>query len=239
MDTVGVLLIMRSQNRVVGPSLKSETYTLMRKALIEGTFKPGQRLSEPELALRFGTSRSPVREALSRLEQEGFIDRAASGYVRVKELSIADFQKLYALRACVEGFAVRLATPRLRTLDLEEMNCKLDEMERCIKRGNVARAVTAGKNFHNVVARECGNELVVELLGNLRARISRFRILVASLGNYDMERINEYRRILKAMYQRDPQRAEAEMIQHVERSAAIFVAKLQKKIGPITSTASE
>jgi DNA-binding GntR family transcriptional regulator len=217
-------------SRIPKASLAGDAYTRIRGALISGEITPGQRLSEPELALRFRTSRSPVREALLRLEHDGFLDRAPSGQVRVKPLDISDFEQLYVIRANVEGLAVRLATPRLRTIDLEEMESRLEEMQRCAKKGDSDGAIAAGQGFHDVITRECGNPLLVDILAGLRARISRFRILVASLGGYDKEKISEYRGILKALYQRDAAQAETEMIRHVNRSAAAFVSKLRKRI---------
>src|SRR5574338_1251747 len=93
-------------------------YGRLREEFAKGTLNPGQRLSEPELSLRLGMSRSPIREALLRLEHEGFVERSASGQARVKPLDLSEFEQLYVLRANVEGLAARLATPRLRTLDL-------------------------------------------------------------------------------------------------------------------------
>src|SRR6187551_3143343 len=83
-------------------------YGRLRDELFQGTLKPGQRLSEPELALRFTMSRSPIREALVRLEHEGFIERTVGGAARVKALNIEEFEQLYVLRATVEGLATRL-----------------------------------------------------------------------------------------------------------------------------------
>jgi DNA-binding GntR family transcriptional regulator len=204
-------------------------YCRLRDELFQGTLKPGQRLSEPELALRFAMSRSPIREALVRLEHEGFIERTLGGAARVKPLDIEEFEQLYVLRATVEGLAARLATPRLRTIDLEEMAAKIDEMEQSARKRSWAGAIAAGKAFHDVITRECGNPLLVEILAGLRARIERFRLLVASIGEYDSERIAEYRRILKAFYQRDAKKAEEAMVAHVDRSAAAFIKRLQKR----------
>lgn len=206
-----------------------EAYSEIRQALIKGTFQPGQRLSEPELALRFKTSRSPIREALVRLEHEGFVERTASGRVSVKGLDISDLEQLYVLRATVEGLAARLATPHFSTLDLETMGRNLDDMERCVKKSDAAGAIAAGRDFHDVITHECGNEPLVEILASLRARISRFRAVVASLGNYDAERVVEHRRILKVFYQRNAEQAEIEMIRHVNRSAATLIGRLRKQ----------
>lgn len=210
-------------------SISEETYAEIRRALIKGEFGPGQRISEPELALRFSTSRSPIREALVRLEHEGFVERMPSGRVRVVALDADDLDQLYVLRANIEGLAARLAAPRLRTIDLEYMAQRVTQMESCVKKRDAAGAIAAGQDFHDVIMRECGNRPVVEMLEGLRARISRFRAVVASFNEYDPERVAEHRRILKALYQRKPGTAELEMVRHVSRSADVLIARLRRQ----------
>ena len=144
-------------------------------------------------------------------------------------LDIADLEQLYVVRANVEGLAARLATPLLRTVDLERMGESVDEMERCVKKRNAAAAIAAGQEFHDVITRECGNPPLMDVLGGLRARINRFRAVVASFKDYDPDRVAEHRRILKAFYQRNAEQAEAEMIRHVERSAAVLVSRLRQR----------
>lgn len=210
-------------------SLSEGAYSEIRRALLRGDLKPGQRVSEPELALRFKTSRSPIREALVRLEHEGFVERLPNGRLRIAALDIGELEQLYVVRGHVEGLAARLATPLLRTVDLEHMGASVEEMERCVKKRNAAGAITAGQEFHDVITRECGNQPLVDVLSSLRARISRFRALVASFDDYDPDRVTEHRRILKAFYQRNSEQAEAEMIRHVQRSAAVLVSRLQPR----------
>lgn len=208
--------------------LSDEAYTELRQALIRGEFEPGQRISEPELALRYKTSRSPIREALVRLELEGFVERMPNGRIRVRALDLEELQQLYVVRATVEGLVARLAAPRLRTIDLERMEIALDGMESSVKKGNASGAITAGQAFHDLILRECGNNPLIEVQTGLRSKISRFRAVVASLGNYDFDRVTEHRQILKAFYLRKPEQAEAEMIRHVNRSAAVLMTKLKK-----------
>lgn len=210
-------------------SMSEEIYAAIKRALIKGGLAPGQRISEPELALRFRASRSPIREALARLEHEGFVERTPNGRVRVVALDVEDLEQLYVLRASIEGLAALLATPRLRTIDLERMTEHVDEMERCVKKRDAAGAIAAGQEFHDVIMRECGNHPVVEVLEGLRARISRFRSVVASFREYDPERVAEHRRILKAMYLRKPDTAQTEMMKHVARSAEVLVARIRKQ----------
>jgi len=208
--------------------LSDEAYTEIRQALILGEFEPGQRISEPELALRYQTSRSPIREALVRLELEGFVERMPNGRIRVRALDLEELQQLYVVRATIEGLIARLAAPRLRTIDLEQMEKALHDMGSSVKKGDASGAITAGQAFHDLILRECGNKPLIEVQTSLRSKISRFRAVVASLGNYDFDRVTEHRQVLKAFYLRKPDLAEAEMIRHVNRSADVLMAKLNK-----------
>lgn len=211
------------------PSLAEEAYREIRDALLSGEIEPGQRLSEPELALRFNTSRSPVREALFRLEHEGFVDRLPSGRLRAASLDVAYLEQLYVVRADLEGLAARLAVPLLRTVDLDAMMRSVEEMDSAVSNGDAAGAIAAGEKFHDVLMRECGNAPLVALLSGLNARISRFRAVVASLGRYDPDRVLEHRRILQALYERNADLAQAAMIEHVSRSAAVLVRRLRER----------
>lgn len=215
--------------RTAKQSLSEEAYVDIREALVAGVFQPEQRLSEPELALRFKTSRSPIREALVRLEHEGFVERMPTGRMRVAALDIGYLEQLYVVRANLEGLAARLATTLLRTVDLEAMTKSVDDMERSVRKGNARGAIDAGQEFHDVIMRECGNQPLLDVLSGLRTRISRFRGIVATLGDYDPERVTEHRRILKAFYQRDAAQAQAELIRHVSRSAAVLIRKLRQR----------
>lgn len=210
-------------------SLAGEGYRAIRDALLSGSLAPGQRLSEPELALRFNTSRSPVREALLRLEHEGFVERMPSGRVRVASLDVAYLEQLYVVRANLEGLAARLAAPLLRTIDLDAMAQSVEHMDRAVKKDDASGAIAAGEQFHDALMRECGNAPLVSLLTALKGRIGRFRALVASLGDYDADRVLEHRRILQALYERNADLAQAEMMSHVSRSAAVLVRRLRER----------
>ena len=210
-------------------SLAEEAYREIRDALLSGALEPARKLSEPELALRFNTSRSPVREALVRLEHEGFVERLPSGRVRVATLDIAYLEQLYVVRADLEGLAARLATPLLRTVDLDAMTKSVEAMDRAVKNDDAGGAIATGQQFHDVIMRECGNAPLVSLLAGLNARISRFRAVVAALGDYDPERVLEHRRILQALYDRDADVARTQMMQHVQRSADVLVRRLRER----------
>jgi DNA-binding GntR family transcriptional regulator len=207
--------------------LQQQTYRQLKQGIADGDIGAGSRLSEPELAVRFGVSRSPIREALLRLEQDGFVVRSASGRMSVAPLELDELESLYVVRANLEGLATRLAASRLRTIDLEQMGAALEEMRRRVAAGEYQAAVEAGGAFHDVILRECANQPLVDVLDHLKSRITRFRSIAASFDNYDSQRIEEHRRILDALFDRDAARAEQEMVRHITQSAAALMHNLR------------
>jgi DNA-binding GntR family transcriptional regulator len=206
-------------------SLRDEAYDELRRGIVSGGLRPGQQLSELQLAAQFQISRSPIREALGRLELEGFAIRRPNGRVYVAPLDIAELEQLYAVRATVEGLATRLAAPRLTTDDLDEMTADLQEMEALAERGDIDGSLTRGAEFHDVILGACANEPLVEIIAGLRLRISRYRTMIATTRNQQI-RIAEHRDILDALYARDAKGAEAAMIRHIEESADIILKAL-------------
>ena len=199
-------------------SLREETYHDLRRAIIGGDLRPGQQLSEPQLADQFQISRSPIREALGRLEQDGFVSRRVNGRIYVAPLEITELQQLYVIRANLEGLATRLAASHLSTADLNEMAGHLREMRDLAENGDVDGSLDYGGRFHGVIINAAHNMPLAEIIAGLRLRISRFRTYIASTRRHEV-RIGEHQEILDALYDRDPNRAEESMIRHIENSA--------------------
>jgi DNA-binding GntR family transcriptional regulator len=210
-------------------SLREEAYEKLRRAIVEGAIRPQEQLSEPQLAEKFQTSRSPIREALGRLEQEGFVLRRPNGRLHVAPLDIEELEQLYALRANVEGLATRLAAPRLSTIDLDAMAQKIRSMEESAAKGDIVGSLESGAQFHDAILRRCGNRPLTDVVEGVRLRIDRFRAFIASARNQDV-RVAEHWRIYEALYSRKPKAAERAMIAHIEQSArAILKAARSEK----------
>lgn len=199
-------------------ALRHEAYEALKRAIVEGTIEPGAQLSEPQLAERFEVSRSPVREALGRLEQEGFALRQPNGRLQVAPLDIEELEQLYVLRANVEGLATRLAAAHLSTSDLERMADTLKRMEKAATAGDIEVSLGEGGRFHDSILDHCGNKPLMEVVLNVRLRIDRFRKIIASQRDQTV-RIAEHWRIYQALYERDAEAAGKAMTEHIGHSA--------------------
>ena len=200
-----------------GP-LREAVYLQLRRAIIEGELKPGDPLGEISIAQQFRTSRSPVREALGRLEQEGYLVRKSNGRGIVAPLDKSELWNLYQVRAAVEGLAARLATPYLTGLAIESMEGHLNEMREHALAQDVEASLRAGGNFHDILLDHCPNKPLREIVELVRTRIQRYRQLVATLRDREV-RVGEHRAILRALSRRDELAAEAAMQKHILRSA--------------------
>ena len=179
----------------------SSVYNTLRDMAIAYQLKPGERLSEIELAERLGVSRTPVREALTRLVTEGFLLAATRGYVR-RPLEVQDTLDLYEARVAIESECMRLAIERATEAQLEETRAYLGE-SRCVPPGTaVQRLVELDEGFHLRLADMAGNAELRRMLVSLNERIRFIRWT-------DMERVgrestqNEHQDILQALSTRD------------------------------------
>jgi DNA-binding GntR family transcriptional regulator len=210
-------------------ALQERSYKLLKRKILEGAIKPGQRLSEPELAAMLGVSRSPIREAVLRLERDGFIVRGASGRLSAAPLNVEEIEQLYVLRAHLEGLTARLATPRLRAVDLDEMAEYLAIQRSAVLEGDRATVAKVGNAFHAVILRECGNKPLVDTLGRLNDLINRFRLLAISFDDH-VTRINEHQSVLEHFTRRDTESAEAAMIEHIKNSGTALLANVRRAL---------
>jgi DNA-binding GntR family transcriptional regulator len=207
-------------------SLRDEAYYGLRQAIISGSIPPGEQLSEPQLASQFQISRSPIREALGRLEQEGFAIRHSNGRISVAPLDETELEQLYIVRANLEGLAARLAASRLDPSDFEEMEEHLRLMRERAEKGDLDGSLERGEAFHDVILRACENPPLVELISTLRLRISRFRTVIASARNQQV-RVAEHWHVLEALRDRKGHGAQKAMERHIMQSAEIIVRAMR------------
>ncbi|MGE0798309.1 MAG: GntR family transcriptional regulator [Lautropia sp.] len=199
----------------------------LREAIVRGRIRPGERLSEPDLAQRFGISRSPIREALVQLEIEGFVERAPTGRVFVRPLDLEEARQLFVVRANLEGLAIRLAAENMSRRDTRRLEANLAAMDAASARGRISEALMLGAEFHQTIIDACGNRPLRESLSGFRARTSRYRHILASQEALSDHRIDEHRRILRALLVPDADEAERAMIDHIEASSRATLEALR------------
>jgi DNA-binding GntR family transcriptional regulator len=200
-----------------------EVHRELRAALLAGAFPYGQRLVEEQLAERFATSRTPVREALRRLEGDGHVVRDRSGGVRPNAPRVSAMRELYAVRTVLEDLAVRTADPAALDALYEEWLELRDE------RDETPDFVYADEAFHEALAHASGNRATERYLRDINERIRLIRIHDFTTADRIGATVEEHLEILDALRAGRNDAAAALMRVHIERSAEV----VERRVGEL------
>jgi DNA-binding GntR family transcriptional regulator len=153
--------------------LKERAYGEIKKRILAGGCAPGSFLSERQLALQLGVSKTPVRAALSRLEQEGFVTISPQQGVIVRDLSIHEIADQYEIRVALETFVVRNLAGRLTAAQVGLLRANLDAQAANCHDCDVDKGIALDAEFHMLLCDFLGNQEIVRVMGQLRAKIHR------------------------------------------------------------------
>jgi DNA-binding GntR family transcriptional regulator len=200
----------------------------IREAIKNGTLQPRERLMEIQLADDLGVSRTPVREALRKLEQEGFIVMVPRKGAYVSDLSMKDVADVFEIRAALDGLAGGLAAERITEDELDLMERMLVEKGEAINQHDIDKLVEADTRFHEAMYMASRNERLSNIISNLREQIQRFRLTSLSVPGRSEDSLKEHRQILEAIQARDIQLARQLAQEHIENAETVLIDSLKK-----------
>jgi DNA-binding GntR family transcriptional regulator len=201
-----------SVTRVV---LREQVKELILERILNGTYKPGERLVETRIAAELGTSQAPVREALRDLEILRFVESEPFRGSRVRDISQEELIEIYPVRAAIEEVAAREAATRLNG-DVDALEVELDAMHRAADENDLHAQVEHDVAFHRLIVEASGNAILLETW--LSLGIGPRTIVTAVRTGLDGHEIAErHRPVLEALRARDPEAAGAALRRHVEQ----------------------
>lgn len=189
-------------------TLREKILENIRDAIVSGSLKAGSRVSEPELAERYGISRTPIREAFRQLESEGYLTVIPRRGAIVSELSPKDVDDFYAIKSIMEGYAAKRACENLSEKDLtrlQTINNKLAELARI---GDVKHFFKNHSDFHELFIKAADNEKLHELIAGLVTKFQRLRFTSLSLPGRMEVSVQEHEKIIEAFRNKDADLAE-------------------------------
>lgn len=209
--------------------LRDMVFDVLMNAIMRGQLSPGERLLEVQLAEEMGVSRTPVREAIRRLEMEGFVVMLPRKGAYVAGLSIADVENVYEIRTALETLAVRLAAQRMQDEDYRQLDELSQRMQATWQEGDVDSWVKLDASFHELLYKFSRNDRLVQLMSNVMEQLSRYRII--SLANVEVRHnsLDEHREVIAALRRRDSEGAAAAAAQHIENTKQSLVKMLESK----------
>ena len=208
--------------------LREHVYTGVKTAIIGGDFQPGKRLIEEKLAADMATSRTPVREAIQKLEKEGLIFRLPRGGFAVKQVTEEELEEILGLRSILEGYAAFLATSRITETELKQLDEIITKEDACLKNLNVDEFIRLDGEFHDVLYRAAKNARLYGLLNDLRDYMYRYRVIILHYQRKLHLAVQDHKEMLASMKAKSPRQVERLVRKHVSRGKEIIKKKIKQ-----------
>ena len=177
---------------------RDTAYTDLREWILDGTLAPGERLHDLALAERLGVSRTPVREALQRLEDEGLVESSPNRWTRVAPLDPSIANDLYPMIWRLETLALELAAFELGDTELDQMERANQRLVAALDAGDAAAASAADSEFHQVYVNLCGNAELISILQEAKIKLRRLELHYFS-QHPSRESVAEHTAVLTAL----------------------------------------
>jgi DNA-binding GntR family transcriptional regulator len=191
--------------------LSSKVYTALREMIANHRFQPGARLNVEKISKELEVSRTPVWEAVRRLQQEGLVENIPYRGVFMVEMTLERALELYQIREALEGLAARLAALSANGKILEKMNETLQAQARVIQKGDLLGYSRSDFEFHSLIHRMSRNAVLHEMLDSLRAKMQPVTMEVRSI----LPRLYEdHLEIMEAIRSKDPEKSERILRRH-------------------------
>lgn len=207
-----------------------EAFDCIQTSIVKGELAPGEKIGELELCTRFNLTRGPLREALGRLESRGLLVRRPHAGVKVVSVSASELVELYRIREVMEGLAARQAAERMTDSEIADLQATLDAHEQMIDeaQGQAYYQAEGDYDFHHRIATGSRNtKLAQMLLGDLYYMVRMYRYRLSTSAGRPHRALEEHRRIVEAIAQRDGELAEFLMKRHINAARRNIEKQIQ------------
>ncbi|MCG8617138.1 MAG: GntR family transcriptional regulator [Desulfobacterales bacterium] len=194
-----------------------QVYNTLKKKIMDLQLRPGELLMVQTLSNELGASRTPVREAIVRLEREGLVESAPGKKFRVAPLTMKGLMEIYEIRKLVELHAVKHVARHATPAQVADLNATLVRMEAALKEADYDTFFENDLAFHEKLIIFHGNETLCQMMSQINDRIQRIRILTSRLRTAPEERIREHRDVIAAIEARNPDLAVEKMEVHLRQ----------------------
>ena len=183
--------------------LRDVVFNTLRQAILKGELKPGERLMEIALAERLGVSRTPIREAMRKLEQEGLVVMIPRKGAYVDGISLKDIHEVYEIRAALEALALELAAKYITDEELDELALQVKEEEALTDVGRLNEIIFIDSSFHDLIYQYARNSKLTQFVEILQEQFKRFRALPLGGSARSNTALEEHQQILEALKNHD------------------------------------
>ena len=209
--------------------MRDEVYERLRNDILTCEFKPGSQVHEQDLAQRYAVSKSPIRDALLRLQEQRLVEVLPRRGYRIRPISVIDAREMYEMRLLLEQFCLRRAIERASDEELKQLNRFLVVPQAI----DLAAWITYNREFHIAIALICGNQRMARASIEVVEQFDRLTYTgISSLGDRKVLQcfVDEHGEIIRAMQRRDKRKACALVREHIESSRRRLLDRLDKLV---------
>jgi len=210
------------------PILRDEVYLSIKEAILTGEFPPGERISIGRLLQEIGFSPTPIREALLKLEQEGFVSRLPRGGFVVSRFTKKDIDQIFDIRSLLESYAVGLAIQHVKREDILWLERNIKESEQYIQKKEWNKVSKLNTEFHDYLNRLSENERLLSIINELRDQIFQFRSAILRVPLKAKISIDHHKKMIEAIKRRDVQLLKKLAQEHIQIGKEVILAEIEK-----------
>lgn len=215
-------------------SAGQDIFEHLRQAITCGDISPGSRMVESQIAVVMGVSRTPVREAIHKLEREGLLTRQQHGGYTVTGFTREDIEESFGIRAVLEGYAARLATVEHTAEDLKPLFRKIAQFEKHLLADDLEALPRINTELHDMLYALSRNRTLIRIINDLKDQFLRFRRIILKNKTLAWESHQDHREMLAMMQQRQAEDVELLVRDHILRGLrAVLVQYDQNQCDPL------
>lgn len=207
--------------------LRDVVFNTLRKAILTGELKPGERLMEIHLANRLGVSRTPIREAIRKLELEGLVIMIPRRGAEVAQITEKSLKDVLEVRRALDALCVELACDRISAEDLKQLKEACEEFERATETRDATIIAKADVELHDIIVRATGNKRLIQLINNLSEQMYRYRFEYIKDEDRHDNLVNEHRMIYESIVKRDKEAAAKAAKLHIDNQEKSIIRQIR------------
>ena len=208
--------------------LRDVVFNTLRRAILKGELKPGERLMEIALADKLGVSRTPIREAIRKLELEGLVVMAPRKGAKVASITERDLNDVLEVRKGMEVLAISLACERITKEEMEHLEEIEAHFQTLIESDNLTELAEVDVQFHDTIYQATNNKRLVQLLNNLREQMYRYRLEYVKDARAHSILISEHKDIIDKLSKKDEENTKIVIRQHITNQEKGIIRLLNK-----------
>ncbi|MDD2979857.1 MAG: GntR family transcriptional regulator [Hespellia sp.] len=209
--------------------LRDVVFNTLRQAILRGELKPGERLMEIQLANKLGVSRTPIREAIRKLELEGLVLMIPRKGAEVAEITEKSLRDVLEVRKALEELAVQLACDKITEEEIENLKQAAKDFKATLGSADITKVAEADVAFHDVIYNATDNQRLIQLLNNLREQMYRFRVEYLKREDFHPQLLSEHEDIIEQISSGQKKEASETVCQHIDNQVEAVMGIIRKK----------